>query len=102
MNMLIEPRLNIAGVSREQERVRAHANEPRHFAQAVQVRMFTKERQARNRHLAVAEFFHLRYLNDIPESAILEKKFEGRVLKMPASIARDNNVLHFMPDLQKR
>src|SRR5579859_4260788 len=64
--------------------------------------MFAKERQARNRNLAVAEFFHFRDLNDILESGILEKQFERWILKMPASIAWNNNIFYFMPDLQER
>src|SRR5579864_6252163 len=101
MNMFIEPGFNIAGVSSKQERVRTHPHQPCHFALDVQVRMLAEERQARDGNLAIAEFFHFGDLNAIPESAILEQEFERWILKMPASIAWDNNVLHFMPDLQE-
>ena len=58
MQVLIKIRLDIAGIRREQESVWADSHMPRHLTSDVEIRMFTKERQASDDHVFQANLFH--------------------------------------------
>src|SRR5271155_5779058 len=64
--------------------------------------MLTQERQTCDLDFASVNVLHLINFNHILEAATLQQQLEGRILQVPTIIARNNNVLHFMTNLEKR
>jgi hypothetical protein len=71
--MLVEPRLNVAGIGGKEKSVGPDLYQPGQLALDIQIGMFTEERQPGNADIPVPYLLHFRDLNYTSEPAVLKK-----------------------------
>src|SRR5437588_5474619 len=81
--------------------MRADSHQPGHFGHDVEIGMFTKEWQPADVHLAVTDFLHFLDLDYVPEPAVPEQELERGVLQASTITAWNNDIFHFVANLQQ-
>src|SRR5438045_6621008 len=79
----------------------ANSHQPRHLGLDIKVSVFSEEWQSADAHVAVLDLFEFVNFYYILEPAVLEQKLERGVLELSAIVARNNDVLHLVADLQQ-